>query len=302
MIGSEGHTGHVFGLLLCLACSTPSLSGPAPQPIPTGPGFDASVTPPKDAGDDAAVPWKKLGFVWLSQRRNGSDPVDRFLDVRAQFGVSNLATFERCLEFAIGPCAAVTCQQTTMPPLPATLPSAGVIQIVRGDGTKLTLTPSDGSAGPIGVYNGTAFSGRADFVQGDEDIRISAPGKDVPAFDKTLRIERLFELAQLAIPFDAQNIGTVDRNTDLPLAWDATGRSGQVAVLLGDPSKFYRCTYPGQAGAGSIPSAVLKEFAPNARAALQPETSAFADETIGDYRVRFSVTLENARGFAVRVP
>lgn len=141
----------------------------------------------------------------------------------------------------------------------ATSPNAGTITLRGGslpsEGWALEPTGANGAYAPV-------TSSSVVFVGGD-NLTVSAAGGDVPAFaDQSVKAPGDIELS--APTFDAQRRTTIDRTTDLTVAWSGSS-GGSVTIDLGttrvnERIVSARCVAEASAGSTEIPAAVLAKL------------------------------------------
>ena len=170
-------------------------------------------------------------------------------------------TDTRCTTSEEGSCRVTACDLGGPAPDAGPTEDAGAIltphagEITIG-ATPITLTPTSD-----GVY---ATKTLTEKIWDTADFSVKAAGATVPAFEKLLQVPASITLTAPVLP-DAPAKAEIDRSADLALTWTGGGggvvtASAITSLLEGTTLKksaTVSCTYPANAGTGTIPAAAL---------------------------------------------
>lgn len=136
------------------------------------------------------------------------------------------------------------------------LVGAGVITVKGSDTAELADAPD-------GIY--PPLTPELRIFLGGETLRISASGRVVPAFATTLTAPSpVIVTAPTATSVADSRSYTADRSRDLTLTWTGGGVGLLSFYMLSEKtaSSYLRaeCRFPGEAGQGTVPAAVLGRF------------------------------------------
>jgi hypothetical protein len=198
-------------------------------------------TPP-----DMTTPPMRFGFV-----RAGSTAFQPATQSMASaFFIDTTATGAGCSRTVQGSCTVYRCTGSGF-----RYPSAGNVSIGPKSGVGFMLMASTD-----GYYVEARNTSASAFASG-QAVSFVAAGKEVPAFTSEVTLPA--DMFTISSPTAARdNLGwVIGRTADFPITWTTT--SSQVAVELtqGTDQAFggvtVRCTFPGNAGTGTLPAGVL---------------------------------------------
>jgi hypothetical protein len=177
-----------------------------------------------------------------------------FTTLTAVFGTTNPPDAVGCTQEAVGAgCTAFTCPRGTGNPAGS---SAGTITATSNGGT-LTTKP-----GPSGVYEDAELP-RALWNAPKAALTFAAAGATVPAFGETFCGPTP---VMITSPAGVPGAGlTIDRSTDLPVAWTG-GAGGDLEILLRDDTSVVgasiqiQCFFTASSGQGTVPKAALAKI------------------------------------------
>jgi hypothetical protein len=153
-----------------------------------------------------------------------------------------------------GACTIEQCDLPAQDGEPAKVASEHAGEITIAGAEEITLTP-----GENGVYS--AANGQSTFFEGGADIKVTAKGDKVPAFDKTLKAPSAINLMAPEYPGFEQKL-VIDSTKAFSIEW-TDGTDGDVAAIIGtidtDKKKgvTIKCAFPAKDGKGSIPAAAI---------------------------------------------
>ncbi|HEU4405660.1 MAG TPA: hypothetical protein VFS43_10250 [Polyangiaceae bacterium] len=202
-------------------------------------------------GNGGGGPPPKSGRIYAASAKT---PASAYTNATASFAAE--AVPSPCIELAkAGSCLAYRCGTGTAG---ATV-SAGTVTLVGGD-KPITLQPEEGT-GYYPFYSDIATG----LWNGGETLTFAASGGLVPAFQGTLVAPSQVFVTAPAVPAGAPPTFTIDRASDLPVAW-VGGGSGDVQALLsaGPPGETTQviCDFASGSGAGVVPPALLALLPP----------------------------------------
>jgi hypothetical protein len=257
-------------VVLSAACTInqPASSGGGTPLAPSGsgagdaPGGDTKPGDTKPGGDttpggDTAP--TKTGSITITQQAIGEMSLytasASFADVT---GAAPTPSGSKCTTVKDGDCTITEC--TTPKASGETPPPAGDVkkQPTAGEITvagleEITLSPDD-----KGMY--TAKNGQVALFEGGAEVKFTAKGGEVPAFDKALTAPSVVSLTAPEIPAFGTGKLDLDRTADLDLTWD-NGTVGDVQAMIsstvGEKTSLVMCTFKAQAGQGKISKAAL---------------------------------------------
>lgn len=155
--------------------------------------------------------------------------------------------------------------------------SAGAISI-SGGARDITLVPAPDDTYPTDSADEPLFAG-------GEPLTIELAGSaEVPAHTEQVTAPAAVEIASPTLA----TLSVIERSSDLVFTW-SEGNPGDVLVRLVDfdSKAVLECTFPGEAGAGAIPSDVLQLLPPTTEGLVQVSSVDFEQATIGGYSVSF---------------
>jgi hypothetical protein len=110
--------------------------------------------------------------------------------------------------------------------------------------------------------NYTPASGQTKLLTAGEDVKVKAKGKEVPAFDKTVKAPSLVTLTAPEWPA-AGDAFAIDRTADLEFNWD-NGTAGEVqasiSAITDKKMSTIACKFKADAGTGKITKAALSKL------------------------------------------
>jgi hypothetical protein len=189
-----------------------------------------------------------------------------------------------CQRTEMGPCAVTDCRVMVDPPEqeppvpdPRPAPDAGTVTIrSTGDFTADLVPDGTGVYGQVGVMG---------HLLGEESVTVTAAGGDVPAFTHTMAYPLLLLLTRPEFD-DVQTEYAVSRADDLVLTWDrGTAAHGLQIQTLGSTASL-GCSFPGDAGTGTISSGLLAILDQGAELVLLGVQTEMV--TAGEYEVSMS--------------
>jgi hypothetical protein len=304
----------VAGMIACSSQTggTGSTSGSGPVPTPTfgltprdagGPDTDL-----EDASPDVQRSPRKEGAISIALQDltvPGIPSGTQGARVVAAFG-DYAAGPQRCFGQAFGQCKVITCQYAT-DVVPG--PHAGTLTISssRANVSPVVLPVVEGGGG---VY-ANAWSSAGVFALAGDTITVNASGSnDIPAFSTELRVDA--PVVARITSLMARSFGDylIDRSKDVELAWDGTGRTGELSLSVNQVrevgvSQYERntidCSFPAAQGTGAIPSAAFAQFFAGEATVLYTTVQR---QTInrGGYAIIASVSSDTLIGFKLAVP
>ncbi len=214
-----------------------------------------------------------------------------------------------CKTSTAGDCTVVECETTTDADRDAgntpedagssKSPTAGDVKI-KGL-REITLSP-DATTGNYPPKSDTPPAA-SKIWEGGDDVKISAVGAEVPAFDKTLKAPSSVTVTAPEFPTFPDKL-TIPRNADLDVTW-ANGTAGNVTASFvttsssGNTTKLatITCTFKADAGTGKVPSAALgKLIAGDGAVSIGASSNELVDQ--GGWKINLSLIGAGASGAA----
>ncbi len=138
-------------------------------------------------------------------------------------------------------------------PMTTTLPTAGTVSISGGK-RAASISPKTDGTYPTDSDN------MKPLYAGGETLTISATGGTVPAFSGTVVAPARVRVTSPAVPAAGSSLA-ISRSSALSFAWSG-GTVGEVTfgVYPQSATSWVTCSFPANAGAGSIPSSLLSKL------------------------------------------
>ena len=201
------------------------------------------------------------GIVQFGSIFHYPNPGMTYQVAQAYFGLRQSGTSaDACEHTAMGSCSVTDCQEPAEPPEqepteldPTPAPDAGAIQL-RSTGDFTADLTAEGN----GVYITSTASGT---LLGGETVTITAAGGAVPAFTHTMEYPLVMLLTAPAFD-DTQTELVVSHSEDLELTWERGFEGLTLQVQSQSTGPLLVCSFPSEAGAGTIQSELLSLLDP----------------------------------------
>lgn len=289
--------------VVAAGCSSSADEGNQPQPsnaAQTGDGGLGASSSGYGADGAASQPEGpvKTGFVTLAQTKQSSLVTYAATAAFVTSPRGNSGSEASCKVSTEGACQVTTCTMGTSDAgvsdaaaAGPTSESAGIVTLSGGKlASAVKLTP--GAQNAYAPANGTS----AAFAAGDS-VKVSAEGATVPAFEATAVAPGDITVTA---PVFASFQTSFSKSKDLALSWTG-GAAGNVNVALstyGAKLVSVLCTFPANAGAGTVPAAALTDLDPSGPlgASISILPSVTSTVTAGDYKVTYTLSGTGAAG------
>lgn len=244
---------------LVIACSSGNSSSGGLLPdggrAPGNGGSNANGT---GNGNGTSAPRARGQVTFYQSQKSGGGSSDYELSVSAMF--TDGATMDDANECVVkkeGACSVSTCAKTDGGIAPASLRSAGAIQ-VTGLAAPVSLSPKSDKS--YETYHAT--SSGVPYVSPGAKVHVSAAGADVPKFDADVTVGPA--LTVTAPQFNG--LFTPLPKGDVNVAWSGNGASDRVQVMVqanaaSDGSKTVMVTCDFTGSSGVIPKSVMDQLA-----------------------------------------